>query len=205
MNKNSGSNKIPESFYLQHDVIEIARSLIGMKLYTKINGEITGGIIAETEAYAGIGDKASHAYGGRKTKRTEVMFRQGGIAYVYFSYGMHHLFNVVTAEADIPHAVLIRGIIPETGIKWILKRRKNLRVSSDLVNGPAKLCQALGITLKQNTISLQSDIIWIEAGISVPPTQIICTHRVGIAYAEDDANLPYRFILKDKNYRTAKM
>ncbi len=197
-------NKIPESFYLQEDVIQVARSLIGMRLFTKTDGKLTGGIIAETEAYAGVHDKASHAYGGRKTARTEVMFRQGGIAYVYFSYGMHHLFNVVTATAGIPDAVLIRGIIPTDGTDLILKRRKQQNLSAVLVNGPAKLCQALGISLEQNTISLQSDILWIAQGINVLPSQIKSAQRVGVDYAGNDARLPYRFILQDERYRTAK-
>ena len=102
--------KIPLSFYQSDDVVFLARSLLGKSLLTFLDGKLTGGIITETEAYAGINDKASHAYGGRKTKRTEVMYREGGVCYVYLCYGIHYLFNVVTGKKDVPHAVLIRGI-----------------------------------------------------------------------------------------------
>ncbi len=196
--------KLSNEFYRQKDVLGIAQSLIGKQLFTQIDGQLTGGIIAETEAYNGISDKASHAYGGRKTNRTEVMYREGGIAYVYFSYGMHHLFNVVTGTKGDPEAVLIRGIIPTVGIETILKRRNKVKINSMLVNGPAKLCQALGISLKQNTISLQSDTLWIEESQGIGQTEILITTRVGIDYAGEDASLPYRFILMDKDYRTAK-
>lgn len=197
--------QIQTAFYVKEDVLNIARSLIGMKLMTNIGGRLTGGIIAETEAYAGVHDKASHAYGGRKTVRTEVMYREGGIAYVYFSYGMHHLFNVVTAGAGIPHAVLIRGIIPQVGVDWQLKRRKQEMIRPQLVNGPAKLCQALGITLQQNTISLLGDSVWIEQGEKINIADIITCRRVGVDYAGKDALLPYRFVLKHDSYRTAKI
>jgi len=196
--------KLSNEFFRQKDVLGIAQSLIGKQLFTQIDGQLTGGIIAETEAYNGISDRASHAYGGRKTNRTEVMYREGGIAYVYFSYGMHHLFNVVTGSNGDPKAVLIRGIIPTVGIETILKRRNLLKTNTTLVNGPAKLCQALGISLKQNTISLQGDTIWIEKYWGVGHGDILITTRVGIDYAGEDAHLPYRFILMDKDYRTAK-
>ncbi len=196
--------KLSNEFYRHEDVLGIARSLIGKQIFTQIDGYLTGGIIAETEAYNGISDRASHAYGGRKTNRTEVMYREGGIAYVYFSYGMHYLFNVVTGKKDNPQAVLIRGIIPAIGIETILKRRNQVKINSATVNGPAKLCQALGISLKQNTISLQSDTLWIEEARKIGPGEIFITTRVGIDYAGEDASLPYRFILMDKDYRTAK-
>ena len=196
--------KLSNEFYQHEDVLGIARSLIGKQIFTQIDGYLTGGIIAETEAYNGISDRASHAYGGRKTNRTEVMYREGGIAYVYFSYGMHYLFNVVTGKKDNPQAVLIRGIIPTIGIETILKRRNQVKINSATVNGPAKLCQALGISLKQNTISLRSDTLWIEEARKIGPGEIFITTRVGIDYAGDDASLPYRFILMDKDYRTAK-
>ena len=197
-------HKLPKQFYSDSNTITIARKLIGKHLVTNINGKVCGGIIAETEAYHGVTDKASHAYGGRKTTRTEVMFREGGIAYVYFSYGMHHLFNVVTGKAGDPKAVLIRGIIPNRGIDTILRRRKQTQINPKLVNGPAKLCQALGISLEHNKISLLSNIVWIEDGREIEKKEIIITKRVGVDYAEADAALPYRFILRHTDYRTAK-
>ncbi len=162
-------------------------------------------MIAETEAYAGIIDRASHAYDGRRTARTETMYRSGGIGYVYFTYGMHHLFNVVTATKDIPHAVLIRGIIPTEGIEIQQTRRKTPPGGKQLTNGPAKVCQALGITLEQNGISLLENVLWISDDGFIPAeSQIIVTARVGVDYAGNDAQLPYRFILKHSDYFPVK-
>src|SRR5437868_461481 len=108
--------KLKRDFYLRSDVVQIAKDLLGKYLFTNFNGKLTGGIITETEAYAGEIDRASHAYGGRRTKRTEIMFAQGGTAYVYLCYGIHHLFNVVTNNKNIPHAILIRAVKPIEGI-----------------------------------------------------------------------------------------
>jgi DNA-3-methyladenine glycosylase len=193
--------KLPVSFYRQPDVVGIAKSLIGKYFFSRIDGHFTGGIIAETEAYAGITDKASHAYGGRRTRRTETMYLPGGVSYVYFTYGMHHLFNVVTNEKDIPHAVLIRGIIPTEGMEIIKKRRQMPAGGRQLTNGPAKLCQALGITLQHNAIDLTGDVLWIADYLHEPQEQkILVTTRVGVNYAGEDALLPYRFILKHPDY-----
>jgi DNA-3-methyladenine glycosylase len=112
--------KLSREFYLNHNVNQVAQALLGKVLVTRINGKITSGIISETEAYAGVTDKASHAYGGRLTRRTETMYQIGGTAYIYLCYGIHSLFNVVTAREGIPHAVLIRSVIPYQGIeKWL--------------------------------------------------------------------------------------
>ena len=104
--------KLKKDFYLQEDVMAISKQLLGKYLFTNINNRVTAGIITETEAYAGITDKASHAYNNRRTKRTEVMFAAGGVCYVYLCYGIHHLFNIVTNQKDVPHAILIRAITP---------------------------------------------------------------------------------------------
>lgn len=165
-------------------------------LMTNIDGKLSGGLITETEAYAGISDKASHAYGGRRTARTEIMFKQGGLSYVYLCYGVHFLFNVVTGEKDKPHAVLIRGIFPTIGIDVILKRRKKSKQSRDISNGPGKLTQALGITLAQNNIDLTGKVIWIEeTGLNIFESDIGISKRIGVEYAAEDADLPYRFLL----------
>ena len=116
--------KLKRSFYLNEDVVRLSRDLLGKVLCTKIQGKYTSGIITETEAYAGVIDRASHAYNNRRTKRTEIMYHKGGVAYVYLCYGIHNLFNVVTNVEGIPHAILIRGIEPFDGIKHILMRRK---------------------------------------------------------------------------------
>ncbi len=194
--------KLPLSFYRQTNVLEIAKMLIGKYLFTNVDGNLCGGMIAETEAYAGVTDRASHAYNGRRTERTKTMYLRGGVSYVYFTYGMHHLFNVVTAGKDVPHAVLIRGIIPTEGIEIQKIRRKMPSGEKQLTNGPAKVCQALGITLKHNGIPLTGNAIWIseEEKTRLPEDAIQLTTRVGVDYAGDDALLPYRFILKHPDY-----
>ena len=117
-------SKLSADFYQRDDVLLISHELLGKVLCTNFHGKLTSGIIVETEAYAGITDKASHAYGGRRTKRTKTMYASGGTAYVYLCYGIHHLFNIVTNKENIPHAVLIRAIQPRVGIDIILQRRK---------------------------------------------------------------------------------
>ena len=185
---------LPSTFYLHSDVVAIARSLLGKGLFTRINGLLTGGIITETEAYAGVGDRASHAYNQRRTPRTEVMYSQGGIAYVYLCYGIHSLLNVVTAEEGTPHAVLIRAIQPLVGIEIMLQRRKKTRVDKTLTQGPGTVTAALGIDLQCNGLSLQSDALWIaEMHLSLQASDILVSPRIGIAYAGPDAALPYRF------------
>lgn len=191
--------KLPKSFYLQEDVVSIARQLIGKVLYTNIDGIITAGIISETEAYEGATDKASHAFGNRRTKRTETMFAEGGIAYVYLCYGMYELFNIVTNIKDIPHAVLIRGIIPYEGLEAMAQRRGVEKIKQKDVNGPGKLSKALSISRALNEFDLNSDVIWIEdKGVQIDYNQIVTDKRIGINYAEEDALLPYRFILNKK-------
>ncbi len=115
MNLRLTSEKLNQAFYEREDVLAIARELLGKLIITTFNGEETIGRIVETEAYRGVTDRASHAYGGRRTSRTEVMFCKGGVAYVYLCYGIHHLFNVVTGSENIPHAVLIRAVEPVSG------------------------------------------------------------------------------------------
>ncbi|WP_318024169.1 DNA-3-methyladenine glycosylase [Ghiorsea bivora] len=184
-------------FYLQQDVVHVAKDLLGKVLYTHIHGVICAGIITETEAYAGITDRASHAYGNRRTARTETMFQQGGISYVYLCYGMHHLFNVVTNQKDIPHAVLIRAIQPYAGLDTMLQRRGARQYHQQLLNGPGKLSQAMGINQSINAQSLQGEQVWLEdKSIDVPDACIEATPRIGVAYAKEDALLPYRFVVK---------
>lgn len=191
---------LPESFYKSQDVVDIARSLLGKYLFTQINNELTGGIISETEAYNGIVDKASHAYGGRRTKRTEVMFGEGGRSYVYLCYGMHHLVNVVTAPAGIPHAILIRGIIPVYGTEIMLSRCGKSKITSGISNGPGKLTKALGINMIHNNLSLRGNEIFIEdREAKIENMKITVSPRIGIDYAAEDAMLPYRFVLESNN------
>ncbi len=184
--------KLKRSFYLRDDVVAIARELLGKVLVTRFAEQTTSGVICETEAYAGPIDRASHAYGGRRTARNEVMYARGGTAYVYLCYGIHHLFNVVTHSAGTPHAVLIRAIHPLEGIDLMRERRGGTaRLST---GGPGTLTQALGIRTTHNGTDLLSDLIWIEdRSIAVPERSIIAGPRIGVDYAGEDALLPYRF------------
>ena len=186
------------SFYQRSDVVQIAKELLGKWLFTQIDGDpMTGGIIVETEAYAGPEDRASHAFGNRRTKRTEVMYHEGGIAYIYLCYGVHFLLNVVTNTLDIPHAILIRAIVPKIGIETI-KRRRNGKLP--LSSGPGLVTQALGITSEQNGRSFSSTSLWIEdRGVVLMPEQILATPRIGIAYAKEHALLPWRFHICEKD------
>lgn len=190
---------LPESFYLQNDTLLIARQLLGCVLHSDIDGRHCSGMIVETEAYLGVTDKASHAYGNRKTKRTSVMYQQGGISYVYFTYGMHYLFNVVTNKPEIPHAVLIRALQPLQG-EEIMKLRRNNNTHGLLCSGPARLTQALGITLHHNKMNLQGPEIWIEWGATTEENQIAAVPRIGVGYAAEDALLPYRFYIKKNRF-----
>jgi DNA-3-methyladenine glycosylase len=184
---------LPLSFYQRDDVQTVAKELIGKTIYS-LFGEKTGGIIIETEAYAGVTDRASHAYNGRRTARTEVMYGPGGYAYVYFCYGMHFLLNAVTASKDTPHAVLIRAIEPMWGIEIMLQRRNKKKLDSTLCFGPGALCKALGITKKFNGHPLNQPPIQIcEAINNISEIQIKSGPRIGVDYAGPDAKLPYRF------------
>lgn len=187
-------NKIPKEYFLDNDVVSISKNLLGKTLCSNITGVITTGIITETEAYAGITDKASHAYNNRRTARTEIMFAEGGVAYVYLCYGIHHLFNIVTNKKGIPHAILIRAIKPIQGIETILKRRKKEKLHKNISSGPGTVSQSLGITTALSGTVLTGNIIWIEDhGISINEKDIIAGPRIGVDYAGEDAFLPYRF------------
>lgn len=192
---------LPIDFYLQDDVVSIAKQLLGKVISTHINGIRTSGMIVETEAYKGITDKASHAYMGRKTKRTAPMFEQGGIAYVYLCYGIHHLFNVVTNIKEVPHAILIRAIEPLEGIEFMLERRGQSALKPSITAGPGVLSEALGITSIHSGESLLGKTISIEdRKVIIEPNSIVSSTRVGVAYAAEDALLPYRFYLSGNRY-----
>jgi DNA-3-methyladenine glycosylase len=197
-NKAVLGKKLDKRFYLQRDVVVAARSLLGKYLFTRFDGQLTGGIITETEAYAGEIDKASHAFGGRRTNRTETMYSEGGTAYVYLCYGMYSLFNVVTNKKDIPHAVLIRAIHPIAGLDIMEKRRKMKPAAKNFSAGPGTLSIALGIHFTaHNGLPLEGGEIWIEdRNLNIVPKQILVSPRVGVESAGKDALLPYRFRIK---------
>ncbi|RYY36930.1 MAG: DNA-3-methyladenine glycosylase [Sphingobacteriaceae bacterium] len=188
---------LPNAYYTGNDVVAIARDLLGKYLFTNIEGEITGGIIVETEAYNGIIDRASHAFGNRRTPRTQTMFEEGGRAYVYLCYGIHEMFNVVTANEGTPHAVLIRAVQPTDGVEIMQLRRSMPIVKSTITAGPGSVAKALGISRKINNYSLLSNVIWIEdRGKKYADEEIKACPRIGVAYAKEDALLPYRFYVK---------
>jgi DNA-3-methyladenine glycosylase len=193
--------KLPYSFYQEEDVNQLAISLLGKQLFTLVEGELTGGTIVETEAYKGIIDKASHAYGGRLTDRTKVMYEPGGCSYVYLCYGIHHLFNVVTAGRHTPHAVLIRGLEPTVGLEIMLRRRKMTTLKPNLTAGPGALAKALAIDRTLNSKDLMGEEIWIEDNqIRYAPDEIAAVPRIGVAYADDHALLPWRYYVKGNPY-----
>ena len=187
--------KIGPEYYLNEDVVFVAKDLLGKVICTNINGRFCSGYISETEAYAGVNDKASHAYGNLRSKRTEVMYHKGGKAYVYLCYGIHKLFNVVTGPIATPHAVLIRGIQPLEGIEIMEKRRKKKLGTKQFSSGPGTLTQALGIGMENNNTDLQGDTIWIEDHqVETRENEISIGPRIGIDYAGEDKDLPYRFL-----------
>jgi DNA-3-methyladenine glycosylase len=194
-------SKLPFSFYQQTDVNSLAVQLLGKQLFTLIDGELTGGTIVETEAYNGIEDKASHAYGGRLTGRTQTMYQAGGVSYVYLCYGIHHLFNVVTSPEGTPHAVLIRGIEPVAGLNTMLMRRNMPALKPNLTAGPGALAKALGIDKNLNAKDLLGEEIWIEDnGVRFDPKDIVASPRVGVDYAGDHALLPWRYYVKGNKF-----
>lgn len=193
--------KLSPEFYQRTNVLQIAKDLLGKLLVTNWEGTVTSARIVETEAYAGVIDRASHAYGGRRTKRNEIMYAPGGVAYVYFVYGIHHLFNVVTNSGNTPHAVLIRGGEPVEGIEEMLRRTGKAKPDSSLTRGPGNLSKALGIFTVHSGISLRDKRLFIaDDGFRYKRSGIAASPRIGVAYAGEHALLPYRFYIKGNPY-----
>lgn len=182
---------------MRANVLAVARQLLGKLLVVPApDGTRVSGLIVETEAYRGPQDRASHAYGGRRTSRTETMYGIGGTAYVYFVYGMYHQFNVVTNREEIPHAVLIRALEPVEGIA-LMRQRRHGRLGLGLTNGPGKLCIALGIDRELDRADLLGTRVWIEEGGGrLPGSTIACGPRIGIDYAGAWAKKPWRFFIR---------
>jgi DNA-3-methyladenine glycosylase len=189
------SNKISREYYINNDVLWLARDLLGKYIFVDVDEfGVSGSIITETEAYRGPADRASHAFGNRRTRRTEVMFHQGGLSYVYLCYGIHHLFNIVTNTVDVPHAILIRAVKPVTGIENIGRRlNKNVPL---LLNGPGVFSRATGIKTPHTALPLDGTQIWLEDhGLSISDKYISTGPRIGVDYAGEDALLPWRFFI----------
>ena len=198
------ASKLPREFYTRSNVVTVARELLGKLLVVPASdGTRVSGVIVETEAYRGPQDRAAHSYGGRRTKRTETMYGIGGTAYVFFVYGMYNQFNVVTNDEDTPHAVLIRAVEPVEGIELMRKRRQG-KSDHNLTNGPGKLCIALGIDRKLDNADLLGNKVWIEEREKIARSQITSGPRIGIDYAEEWTDKPWRFWLKRNAYVSRK-
>ncbi len=190
----TGGRKLTQEEFLPPDPADRARFFLGKRLVCSSPDGRVSGLICETEAYGGAEDKACHAYGNRKTRRTRMLFRAGGVAYVYFCYGMHHLLNFVTGPEGIPQAVLIRGAWIEEG-RSLVRKRRGAVPEREWTNGPAKLCEAFGVDLAHNGLSLLGETLWVEdLGLTIPEKEILCTPRIGVAYAEEWAERPLRFV-----------
>ena len=202
--------KLGIDFYQRANVLQIARELLGKILVTKWNGpdgyrEETSGRIVEVEAYNGAIDNASHASGGRRTNRNEIMYADGGVAYVYLCYGIHHLFNVVTNKKDIPHAILIRALEPLKGIDVMMERTGKKQLDNTLTRGPGNVSKALGIFTGNTGESLLSKTLFIaEDDFVLNKKELTASPRIGVDYAGEDAKLPYRFFIKGNPFVSGK-
>jgi len=192
------SERLRRAFYTRTDTLTVARELLGKRLVVPASdGARVSGRIVEVEAYLGAEDKAAHSFGWRRTARTETMYRVGGTVYVFFVYGMHHQFNVVTGPEGAPTAVLVRAVEPEEGSETMFERRA-VSKERELTSGPGKLCKALGIDRSFDGEDLmKSRRVWLEdAGARLKPEEIAAGPRIGIAYAEEYALKPWRFWIK---------
>ncbi|MGG1574282.1 DNA-3-methyladenine glycosylase [Fictibacillus sp. NRS-1165] len=197
--------------FFELPTLELAKSLLGMELVHETDEGIASGIIVETEAYLGPEDMAAHSFGGRRTPRTEIMYAEPGYVYVYFIYGMHTCFNIVSGPLHKPEAILIRALEPKEGIPLMMRRRSfEIPVLDDgdwkpgqlkkLTNGPGKLCKALGITLNDYGLKLNAKHLYIKGDTTITEEHILSGPRINVDYAGEAARYPYRFWIKDNIY-----
>lgn len=192
--------KLRRPFYFQ-DTITVARSLLGCTLWRHLDDELLGARLVEVEAYLGANDLASHARRGLRSPRNESMYLDGGHAYVYFTYGMHWCMNVVTQEAGIAEAVLLRAAQPVAGLETMRKRRPKAKREFDLMNGPGKLCAALGIDRSLDGTRLDGDTLYLtKRDVDVPDDDIGISPRVGVDYAGEATHWPLRFYVRGNRY-----
>ncbi|MDN3658800.1 DNA-3-methyladenine glycosylase [Ferruginibacter paludis] len=197
--------KLGIDFYKRKNVLAIARDLLGKIIVTDFDDGFTSARIVETEAYAGVTDKASHAWQGKRTARNEVMYLTGGISYVYICYGMHQMFNVVTNVSEVPHAILIRAAEPLSGTDIMLARTGKKVLDTTLTKGPGNMAKALGIAKIHSGGDLSGDAIYIASdGYALKNEHIGISQRIGVDYAGDDALLPYRFYIKGNKFVSGK-
>ena len=192
--------KLSREFYLREDTIRIARDLLGKLLVVPADdGVRVSGMIVEAEAYLGIEDKAAHSYGGRRTKRNEVTYGTGGHVYVFFVYGMYYQLNLVTGPAEHAHVVLIRAVEPVEGIE-IMRSRRGRMPDKNLTSGPGKLTIAFAIDRSLNGEDLLGERIWVEEYKNFKKSEIAVGPRIGIDYAEEFVEVPWRFWVKDNRF-----
>lgn len=206
MRRPARHTRLERDFYTRADTLRVARELLGKRLVVPAaGGARVSGRVVEVEAYLGAEDRAAHSYGGRRTRRTETMYAAGGTAYVFFVYGMHHQFNVVTGPEGLPHAVLVRAVEPEEGVE-LMRGRRPVRKERELTSGPGKLCRALGLDLSFDGEDLtQGGRVWLEeTGVKFRPDEIASGPRIGIAYAAEDALKPWRFWVEGNEYVSRK-
>ena len=198
--------RLERDFYTRADTLRVARELLGKRLVVPgAGGARVSGRVVEVEAYLGASDRAAPSFGGRRTRRTETMYALGGAVYVFFVYGMHHQFNVVTGPEGTPHAVLVRAVEPEEGVE-LMKARRPVQKERELTSGPGKLCRALGLDLSFDGEDLtRSGRVWLEeTGVKLKPDEIASGPRIGVAYAGEDALKPWRFWVRDNIYVSKK-
>jgi DNA-3-methyladenine glycosylase len=193
------TQKLLHRFY-NRDTALVARALLGQILVHVVDGKRLAGRIVETEAYIGDSDPACHSFGHRKSKRTQSMYRSGGHSYVYFIYGMHCCFNVVTRDETRPEAVLLRALEPLEGLETMRRLRHSPASDTLLTNGPGKLCEALKISREQDQIDLTSRQLYIKRGQKIRDSDVEATSRIGIDYAGEAANWPLRFYVKSSAF-----
>lgn len=197
--------KLTADFYQRKNVLAVSKDLLGKILVSRWEGAETSGRIVEVEAYQGVTDKASHAYGGRRTARNEVMYAGGGVAYVYLCYGIHHLFNVVTNNREVPHAILVRALEPLRGVETMLQRTGKKKADHTLTRGPGNVSKALGIHTGHSRLSLLGKELFIaDDGFRYHKAGVASSPRIGVDYAGEDALLPFRFYIKGNPFVSGK-
>lgn len=192
--------KLPKKFYTRTDTVAIAEELLGKKLCSRFHDQYTAGIICETEAYVGVTDRGCHAYNGRFTERTKVLYENGGVVYVYICYGIHYLFNVITHTKNNPHAILIRAIEPVEGVDIMLQRTGRPKFDPTIAAGPGLVSQCMGFTKQDTGLSLTGDTIWIEDAPVIVTENIIKSARVGMNFEGEYKTIPWRFRIKNSAF-----
>ena len=191
------ARKLDRADFASADTPRVARYFLGKFLCVRAPDGYAEGMITETEAYSGPEDAACHAFGNRRTPRTEIMYAPGGVSYVYLCYGLHRMFNIVTGPLDLPQAVLVRAVRITAGHEMVRNRRSGVP-EKGWASGPGRVCTALGIGLGHNAVDLAGESIWLEdRGVRPAPRKVARTPRIGVDYAGEWAAKPWRFVWND--------